>query len=298
VLIVAAACGGGSTREPGGERAAAEVSLEARAAAEDLVVARVDGVPVYGSCVAAQIAGGEAADRAAAVAQCVDFELLAQEAARRGYVATGEVGDARKREAVRRFVVAEYAGTIRSFDDLPTEVTARALAKARELAELPEFREAVYVRAPALDVPSGSPDDLWAKGLAEEIHAALAGKTDLTADQFRAIASEVAHGRMIESGKPFSFSRHGRAVEEFAAATFAIPAVGMVSQPTKTKWGWDVILLTRLRPKSDKTDDQIKAELFPELRKAYFNVWAHRFSKDLEILVDEDRLTELVEAAP
>jgi hypothetical protein len=293
------ACGSGGGGGAGGgaeEHAASEVSLEARAADDDVVVAQVDGKPVYGSCVAAQLRGGAAADRAAALAQCVDFELLAQEAARRGLAADGEVHEARQRETVRRFIDAEYAAAVRSFDDLPAELGAAPLARAHQLADHPEFREAVYVRAPALDAPSGSPDDVWARGLAEEIHAGLADRTELTADEFREIADRIAHGRHLEIGKPFAFPRHGRAVEEFAAATFAIPAVGMASAPTRTRWGWDVILLTKLSPESKNTDEELEAALFPELRRAYFTVWAQQFARGVPIEVAEEWLPRLVAA--
>jgi hypothetical protein len=278
----------------GGEGAAAEVSLEARVERDDLVVAQVNGKPVFGSCVAAQVAGGLAADRAAALAQCVDFELLAQEAARRGLAADAEVHEARKREAVRRFIAAEFVTTVRSYDDLPPGFGARALAKLRETDQQPERRVAAYVRVPAPeDAPSGSPDDEWARGLAGELHAALADHADLTADRLWAIAAEVAHGRTFQVGEPFVFHRQG-AEEPFAAAAFAIPAVGRVAPPTRTKLGWDVILLTAIRPKSTRTEEERKAALFPELRRGYFNHWAHQYTRGVAIDVDEEWRKRLV----
>jgi hypothetical protein len=57
--------------------------MQPAAAADDVVVALAAGRPVYGSCVAAQAERGHLS-RDAALRECIDFELMAQEAERRG----------------------------------------------------------------------------------------------------------------------------------------------------------------------------------------------------------------------
>src|SRR5688500_12830444 len=103
-ILVLSACGHGASTPPEPVRHVVPTTAEAQpAGADDLVVARVDGRPVYGSCVRAQVAG-LGVDVAAALDQCVAFELLAGAADAQGLRADEDVGDAWRREMVRALI--------------------------------------------------------------------------------------------------------------------------------------------------------------------------------------------------
>ncbi|HWU88103.1 MAG TPA: hypothetical protein VN253_12540, partial [Kofleriaceae bacterium] len=98
--IAIAACGGAAEAPPRA-RAGAAPAVSPPEGREDAAVASVNGRPVWGSCVAHQAARG-AASREAALAECIDFELLAQAAEARGLAADPEVGEAARRAMVGR----------------------------------------------------------------------------------------------------------------------------------------------------------------------------------------------------
>ena len=95
--IGSAAGGCGSSGSSGAGPTAAAPSLIATPplTTDDAPVARVNGRTVWASCVAAQAgaitAGSEAERRAAALDQCIAFELLAQAAEARGLASTASI---------------------------------------------------------------------------------------------------------------------------------------------------------------------------------------------------------------
>src|SRR5690349_1737646 len=120
VIVGLAACGHSAPPPP---PAAAPPTSEAQPdGADDPVVARVDGHPIYGSCVAAQ-ASHLHLDAHAALDQCVAFELLAQAAEAKGLRDDPDVVDTWRREMVRRLIEVDL-GHFATLDDLPPDFTA------------------------------------------------------------------------------------------------------------------------------------------------------------------------------
>jgi hypothetical protein len=313
-LAIAAGCGqgGGSRGKP--EQRTPAASLETRALVDDPIVAQVNGAPVHASCVAAQLRapapepgaaarGTPAASPREGLERCIDFELLAQAAAADGLTADPEVAEAQKREAVRRFTEAEFAAKVVGWDDLPHDLKDGPLAKVRVLANRPELREADYVWGPAIGFPVGSPEDVWAKGLADEVYAALKDRTDLTSAEFHQAAFDVARGRLLLHGKPKASTADAPA-QGFARAIFALPAVGRIGPPVRIddskkgneQGGWYVLLLTRVRPHVEQSDEELEAQLVPELRRRFFPRWAQAFYAGHQIEQHPDLLPALVEA--
>ena len=87
VLAFATACG--SSKAPPPAPSGPPAPTIAPAARGDVQVATVDGRPVWGSCVTAQVARG--ATREEGLRQCVDFELLAEAAEHRDFATDPEV---------------------------------------------------------------------------------------------------------------------------------------------------------------------------------------------------------------
>src|SRR5262245_20614998 len=92
LCLVLAACGGQSERAPPPARALGGDLIDPGAGAGDMIVATVEGRPVWASCVSGHAkARGVSVDQA--LSDCVDLELLAIEAVRREVGADEEVQD-------------------------------------------------------------------------------------------------------------------------------------------------------------------------------------------------------------
>src|SRR6185436_3442191 len=195
----------------------------------DAIVATVDSRPVWGSCVAAQLARG-GRSRRAALDECIDFELLAQAAEARGLgrAPDPELERARRAAMVGRLVETGFEDRYRTPADLGATLDRAVDALADQLDQ-PEFRASAFAR---VEVPAG------------------AGQR-VTHGDFRAATREAV-------------------VPPYAAALFSIPEVGRIAAPARTKWGWDVILLTGLIPAQLHTREEAAARVFPELRRREF----------------------------
>jgi hypothetical protein len=276
VLLAGAGCADRRAGGPAGPSAASTAPIaDPPAEPGDLVVATVDGLPVWASCVRGHVrARGVSVDQA--LTDCVDLELLAQAAARRGAAADPEVATQRRVALVDALLAREAEGPLASPAGLTPEVRAQALAKARHLLDEPERRLCVYVRATVPDdAPAGGPADQAARALAEAIYAELGPQQGVLPDELFAAAERLAAGRPLDLGRqPYATQRHGQSDEAFAAALFDIADRGQVSRPARTRWGWDVIFLIDVRPARQRSEDEVLAEVFPALRQSLVDDWA------------------------
>ena len=295
----AAACGGEAS-QPKSAGPAPDVStaLPVAPAAGRVIVAEVDGAPVYDDCVAAQVQarGVDGPDeRRAALAACIDFEVLAQEAARRGLAAHPEVLRAQKTESVRRFMDEAFAAR---YPDPSSVDRAQLEAIYRELQlryVRPEYRDTGYLRYPAAiaDHPEGSPADIAAREYMQRVHAGLAERRDITFTDLQQLAASAAGDAPLETDDLQPIHRQDRIVEPYLTATFAIPAVGMVSPPFRTEWGWDIVLLEHIHAAVNKPLEEVAGELFQVLRRRLYTQWVAELLRPARIQVDEAALARL-----
>jgi hypothetical protein len=273
-------------------------ALPVAPAAGRVIVAEVDGAPVYDDCVAAQARarGLDGPDgRRAALAACIDFELLAQEAARRGLAAHPEVRRAQKTESVRRLIDEAFAAR---YPDPSSVDRAQLEAIYREFQlryVRPAYRDTGYLRYPVAiaDHPEGSPADLAARAFMQRVHAGLADRRDITATDLQQIATEAAGDAPLEIGDLQPIHRQDRIVEPYLTATFAIPAVGMVSPPFRTEWGWDIVLLEDIHAAVNTPLDEVAGELFQILRRRLYMQWVAALRQPARIQLDEAALARL-----
>lgn len=295
-LVVAGACRGG--HRPPAETPIVLPSIEARPAdAADLVVAKVDGRPVYGSCVAAQ-ATAHHEDRKQALDDCIGLELLAGAAAARGLAKDPDVALAYRRALVARFVDVEFRQKFARWDDLPASLRDLAFKKYAWRMHRPEYRYAVYVRAP-LDDKATPADDAAAHALMQAVYDRLKDRDDLFPVDLYATADELAHGQRVDrSPSPYGTGIAGPGDRTFTEPLFSIASIGRIAPPARTKWGWDVILWVDTMTALETSADDLRAFLFPELRRTYFDQWVEELAKRRqdEIVVDEDRFARLAPA--
>ena len=293
IALVVSACGGGSEPAPA-PAARAIATVAPPAGSDDLQVATVDGRPVWGSCVAAQIARGAAKSKPEALDQCVGFELMAQEAERRGLATDPSVAAATRSAMVNRLVETAFEDTHTTPASLGAPMEKWLADNARRMHR-PELRSSTYARVPVAKDASAEAD-AKAKRLAEKVAAAVAGETGLFGVNLREIASRIAatSGMAIEvaDGKQMPRANLDPA---YGDALFALPDVGRASGAVRTPWGWDVIVWTGGLPAKESTREELAAEKFLDMRRQTFQAWVNQLIKQhgIKIELDQAQLQKL-----
>ena len=299
VALALVACGGRSRTEPPKDGPGLPPITAQPTGPDDPIVARVDGRPVFGSCVAAQAAGLHV-DARTALDQCVGRELLAGAAAARGADRAAEARRAYRTALVSRLVEREFVATHATPADLPPEIVDRAFERVKWRMHRPEYRFAVYVRAPLeKDKPAPPDKEAAAQQLATEIYDRLKDRADLFPTDLVAAARAVAGDRVFEPAlSPYGTGLDGPAEPAFARPLFAIPAIGQVAPPARTPWGWDVILWVDTMPALESTRDQVVAWMFPDLRRQLFLAWSNEIVQRLQLPITVDPTPLEAIAAP
>jgi hypothetical protein len=305
LLLVLAACGGSSGPAPA-PRAAPTAIASPRLTADDLEVAKVNGQPVWSSCVAEQAQAITAPSRtpderrAAALDQCIAFELLAQAAASRGLAASHEITDATRAAEVNRLVATDFEQRYRTPDDLKPAIDA-VMKRNEWRMHIIQLRASTFAR---FLVPKEAPPELDARAhaLADRLAAELAGQTGLYNVHLTDAARRIAASSDIKLETADVRPMHqDDLVDAYAAALYAIPAVGRVSPAVRTPWGWDVVLWTGGVEPKETSREELVAEMFPEIRRRQFQLWVTQLSKRLgvHVEIDQDTVGKLdTEGAP
>jgi hypothetical protein len=262
---------------------------------DDVEVARVNGRPVWGSCIATQaraIAGARTPQqrRAGALDQCIAFELLAQAAEAGGVAQAGEVTDAARAAAVNRLVETDFEQRYRTPDDLEEAVDA-VMKRNEWRMHILELRASTFAR---FQVPRDAPAELDARAhaLADRLADELAGQTGLYDVHLVEAARRIAAGSDIKLDTADVRPTHrDDLVEPYSRALYAIPEVGRIGPVARTQWGWDVVLWTGGVEAKERTRDEVVGDMFPELRRHQFRLWATQLGKQLGVHIEVDQAT-------
>jgi hypothetical protein len=288
VVIALIVCGCGSPHPIETTQGPPAPLVAPPAGADDVVVATVNGKPVWGSCVTVQAARG--ATKQAALAQCVDFELLAQRAA--ANATDGEVRLATRTAMVSALVAHAYEAGYTQPAQFGAFWTA-AYKKGEFRYRHENYRASSYVRIP---VAAGAPPevDAAAKAKAEQIAKAVAPETGLLGDSLLALAQAAAPGAKLDH-QDVSAYRAGALDDGYAKALFALKDIGRATGAVRTKWGWDVIVWTDDVPAADPPEADVIAGLLPDVKVAYFGHWVEGIAKSLGVQVtyDKDNVAKL-----
>jgi hypothetical protein len=244
--VLVAACGHHAARAPVRTQAV-QGSLSAKAAADDPVVATVDGEEIHASEVA-RMAEAEHVDARAALDKLIDLDVAAAEALRQGLQADPEVDDTRKRESVRRFSEDQFLDTFTPAD-IPSELVDKVLAQkpVTYYFDHVRYQNTAFCRViTAKDAPKDAV--AAARAQMQQIHDGFVASPPATIEDFLASCTAQATAMALKKGEgydqdKFSTARQGSSVEEYASAAFTLKEHGDLTQPTRTPWGWDVIWL-------------------------------------------------------
>jgi hypothetical protein len=263
----------GGSRGPAGSQ-----DLSSAAAVVDGEVIGVDQVRALMDASDAGLTAEEA------VEALVDEQLLANEAARRGFGGP-DVAVERERAIVRRLMKKIRDGvTVADID--PKKVSEAYEAQKQRFVHGP-LRGVIH--AVALAKSRGGPDAA-AKALAEVIGAAVSGAA--SADEFeeRARRFQSREGVKVRIERLPDFAADdGRFEKAFVDAAFAVPKVGGISPPFKTSYGWHVLYVIRDLPAEDvpfaEARAQLAAELLPAERQRRIDELLDRLARDKEVFL-------------
>ncbi len=308
--LLGSGCAGERTTEP-----SSNIDLTERAD-DRAIVARVDGRPVFADCVQRQARAHELSP-ADALDECIGFELLAQEAERRGYASNPAVAEVRKTEAARALIQDDFEASHADPSAIPRAALQAVWAQPALHSRYnhPEYRWLFYARAEVPRTEAGTEADERAHALAQKLYDRLKGKvlTGRTAffDAAEQVAAETPGQSFAITRSPYNTPLHGRADPAFAAAAFAIPQKNMVSPPTRTPWGWDIILYgwskEARRASLDEVADEVRKLVFDGWRKSEFMVWSKHIADThsvevnkvaIDSLADDDTLASADVLAP
>jgi hypothetical protein len=310
LLLAVMACGTSAAPlpvSPGSEG----MAFRARPVGDDLVVAQVNGEPVYGSCVRAQAEGLGITDQQA-LDQCIGFELLADEARRRGLLGDPDAISASKREAVRAFLRGEFYGDHFGPGSLPLEDLRKMWEGLPESGiplkgyfNHPELRAATYCRVPVARVPQAKGEAEPPPGVdrppvpgSEEIGRALSAviyASTIARDPARTIEKSelLAICNQLATTQPAESTSRIEAVDYipmarsqlekgFGDALFGLHA-GEMSAPIYSTSGFFIIRLASITPERDDSFD----EALPDLRALIWEGKAEykntRWMRELEL---------------
>jgi hypothetical protein len=279
--LLAFACSG--SQPPAPRPAGPPAALTATPARDDVQIATVEGRPVWGSCVTAQTTRGATRDEA--VQQCIDFELMAIEADKRGLAVDPEVVLQTRTALVSQLVAHEYEDKFTRPEDFGT-FWSKSLERNRGRFDHPEARGSAYVRIDVAKQPKPG-EEQRAKQLIDEIYAAVKDERGLMPAHIEDIAKRVVGTRgTVQSAAVPPDTRHGRLDDTYAAAMFTIPEIGRVSAPVRTPWGWDIILWDSVVAEVHATPDELVARALPEIKRAFFPYWVNRTAQSLGVKAD------------
>ncbi len=239
--------------------------------ADDPVVARLDGKPIYRSEVELQAESLPKQYRRLPLAtvfpvllnQVIDRKLVAAEVSRQGLENDPEV---KKRMAdIRERVVHEIYLSRR----VQIEVTEAALRKRyeRQVKEAPTVKEA---RARHILVKT------------EEEAIAVIAELENGAE-FAATAKAKSIGPSAARGGDLGYFKRQQMVPPFAEAAFALKPGEMTKKPVKTQFGWHIILTEDIREIKPPSFEQKRDQLHTEMSREVVRTEMFRLRKSTKI---------------
>lgn len=278
--ILGLALGLGATACHAGPSASATdaLPLAARYAAEDAIVATVNGRAIHASDVAKEVRSGESP--AIALERLLRAEVLVEEALHRGLDRDHDVQDETTRARVQRLL----AGFEASHD--------KASIPDRELAAAYEGRKKYFVHGDMAQVwhilvPSKPtlPDHTERRLLADRVQKAAAATRTL--DAFKAVGKDFTQ----LDGSPLVVEEVIADMEtvekNFVRAALALKQPGDVSPIVETEFGFHIIQLKQALPAQNRS----LADATPELRdKLALDYRVRSFAKYVDELLRQHRI--------
>ncbi|MCB9547748.1 MAG: peptidyl-prolyl cis-trans isomerase [Myxococcales bacterium] len=207
--------------------------------------------------------------------ELVEFELLAAEAARRGFAADEQVREEARPALVRRYLAADFERQW-SPENLPVELVRESYERNKLFFVRPAIADADHV---VLTAGGKRPEDpalvAPAQALMERFRADVLANppADATAfleraDAYKADAT--ALGLELRAERLGRFPLEGRYDPDFTRGVFALDAPGDITPVLTSGFGWHVARLQSKDPALNRSFEEVEAELrariAPEVR--------------------------------
>jgi hypothetical protein len=271
-------------------------SRAAEAASADTVslAARVDGVPIrlgevreLMAASASEVDGGLGPEEAAEM--LIRNALLGEEARRRGYGETPEVGDVRRIALAKAILEAEVGKGIRE-DTLGEERLRKRYAAEKSRFVHGPRRRVVHFLALTKDRQLS---DEEAHRVAENAYEIASGAESEAEFRERLAPFLELHGNKvkIESLPPFTADTKSL-VRPFVDAAFGVASAGQVSRPVKTLYGWHVIYIIEELPAVNRSFEEVRGplaeELLPAAKREAAKELVEGLAKELGVFIYEE----------
>ncbi|MBN2361861.1 MAG: peptidylprolyl isomerase [Deltaproteobacteria bacterium] len=221
----------------------------------------------------------------------VRFELLAQEALRRGLDKDPEIQDSLKKIIVQKLTRDEFDNRVKLED------ISNAEAETYYQQHPDEYHKPEMVRVAHIFVPFGD-DQAAAKQQADKVRKELRDKKQ---DQmaFRTLAKQYsADAATKDNGGDLRYMTQAEFEQEygkaFADAAFALKNLNDQSDVVSGKAGFHLLQQTGRRPAIDRTLDQVKTQiknrLYRDKRTEAFNKFIEDLKAKAGVSIDEQQL--------
>jgi peptidyl-prolyl cis-trans isomerase C len=221
----------------------------------------------------------------------VKFEVMAAEAARRGYDKDPDVQRVMKQQMISKLMQKDFESKLKVedvpdadvekyYNEHPTEFHQKDELRASQILVKDKAKaDRVYAEARALPKAATGADqrgfrDLVAKYTEDEDSKPRAGDLSFFSEDSSTIPKPVVE------------------------AAFKLKEVGEVAPPVKTDKGWAIIRLTQKRPGFNRTladvKRQIQQRLFRDLRSKAMDTFVDDLKKKSNITINDDNLAKVV----
>ena len=255
----------------GGESASAK---KAEAPDPDNVVARVNGEPISGVALDAQLQAlasrGQSAGRAQALEQLVDLRLLTQEAESSGLTSQPEI--AAELERQRSALLARHVIRAELSDFQPTEDDLRAAYKERVAGMDGKEYKASHILVETEEK---------AKEMIVQLNEGA---------EFAKLAEEHSTGPTASRKGDLGWFQADQMVAAFSKAVQELEPGNYTSEPVKTRFGWHVIRLADVREVQKPAFKDIKSDLENELASQHIQDYLSSLRENADVEITDPGL--------
>lgn len=264
----------------------------------DVVVAEVNGRPILASAVRHQ-ARRKGLTAPEALQELIDEELLVQEAERRGLHRDPVVVEAGKQAAIYRLLAETFEKDYTPASVADADMRRFYKRQSRRWFNRPELRRFghAYLTRPwfrknrrwYIDIEK----DRVLKRVMQNFQQLVAQKRPTSWESFKALATSFDQGEQTLSlGK--ALQAHKDLRRSFADELFALPRPGAFSEVIETRPWYHVAFLIEVLPRKSITfaqaREEIRAKVFPHVRKKAFAAWVDKIKQQCSIRVKPEHL--------
>jgi hypothetical protein len=213
------------------------------AIADDVVVATVDGRPIYAAAIAAQ-ARARGVDAKTALAELVDAEALAGEAHRRSLDRALDVRLATKGALARRYLQVTFEHDVTPAD-VPADRVRRAYVRNQSQLNHEQYIDVLHILVPVGEKPTAQHKE-EARVLAE--HLAAEGRKLAQADFMKLSDETFWNGQPLPKAEELLTEKDGWTQKSFSYGAFERLHKRGDTTVVETSFGWHALYMIGFKP--------------------------------------------------